>query len=93
MTAIKEVQIPDYSYNALLASEAYLKKAKNLTKVEADRLFSRMRGNPTRKVENNKLNPLESLAIQLELEDQQLSEWRKNMYAIREKTKDAKVKI
>jgi hypothetical protein len=43
-----------------------------------------MRGNPLGKLENENFNPLESLAIQLELEDQQLSEWRKNMHAIRE---------
>ena len=80
MTAVREVQILDYTYNALLASEAYLEKAKHLTKVEADRLFSRMRGNLS-----HKLNTLESLAMQLELDDEQLSEWRKNMFAIREK--------
>ncbi len=84
MTTIKEVRIPDHSYNALMASEEYLQKAKSLNKVEADRLFSKMRGNPLGKLENENFNPLESLAVQLELEDQQLSEWRKNMYAIRE---------
>ena len=85
MTAVREVQILDYTYNALLASEAYLEKAKHLTKVEADRLFSRMRGNLS-----HKLNTLESLAMQLELDDEQLSEWRKNMFAIRAK-EDQKV--
>ena len=84
MTAIKEVKVRDHSYIALLASEEYLKKAKSLNKVEADRLLSKMRGNPLGKLENENFNPLESLAIQLELEDQQLSEWRKNMHAIRE---------
>jgi hypothetical protein len=84
MAAIKEMKIRDHSYIALLASEEYLKKAKSLNKVEADRLFSKMRGNPLGKLENENFNSLESLAIQLELEDQQLSEWRKNMYAIRE---------
>lgn len=84
MAAIKEVKVRDHSYIALMASEEYLKKAKSLNKVEADRLFSKMRGNPLGKLENENFNSLESLAIQLELEDQQLSEWRKNMYAIRE---------
>lgn len=84
MAAIKEVKVRDHSYIALLASEEYLKKAKSLNKVEADRLFSKMRGNPLGKLENENFNSLESLAIQLELEDQQLSEWRKNMHAIRE---------
>jgi len=80
MATAKKVEILDYTYNALLASEAYLEKAKLLTKVEADRLFSRMRGNLA-----HKLNTLESLAMQLQLDDEQLSEWRKNMFAIREK--------
>lgn len=84
MAAIKEVKVQDHSYIALMASEEYLKKAKSLNKVEADRLFSKMRGNPLGKLENENFNSLESLAIQLELEDQQLSEWRKNMHAIRE---------
>lgn len=84
MAAIKEVKVRDHSYIALMASEEYLKKAKSLNKVEADRLLSKMRGNPLGKLENENFNSLESLAIQLELEDQQLSEWRKNMYAIRE---------
>ena len=85
MATVKEVQLLDYTYNALLASEAYLEKAKHLTKVEADRLFSRMRGNLA-----HKLNTLESLAMQLELDDEQSSEWRKNMFAIRAK-EDQKV--
>lgn len=93
MIAVKEVKMPDYSYNALLASEEYLKKAKILNKVEADRLFGRMCYNLLHQLENNNYHPLESLAIQLELEDQQLLECRKNMYAIREKTKAAKAKI
>lgn len=80
MATAKKVEILDYTYNALLASEAYLEKAKHLTKVETDRLFSRMRGNLA-----HKLNTLESLAMQLQLDDEQLSEWRKNMFAIREK--------
>lgn len=84
MAAIKEVKVRDHSYIALMASEEYLKKAKSLNKVEADRLLSKMRGNPLGKLENENFNSLESLAIQLELEDQQLSEWRKNMHAIRE---------
>jgi hypothetical protein len=84
MTTIKEVRIPDHSYNALLASEEYLQKAKSLNKVEIDRLFNRMRSNLLHQLENNNFHPLESLAVQLEIEDQQLSEWRKNMYALRE---------
>ena len=67
------------------ASEEYLEKAQKLTEEESERLLSRMRGKPARKLEDNKLTTLEALAIQLELDDELLSEWRKNMYAIREK--------
>jgi hypothetical protein len=67
------------------ASEEYLEKAQKLTEEESERLLSRMRGKPARKLEDNKLSTLEALAIQLELDDELLSEWRKNMYAIREK--------
>ncbi len=70
------------------ASEAYLEKAKMLSEEESERLLSRMRGKPARRLEDNKLTTLEAVAIQLELDDELLSEWRKNMYAIREK--DAK---
>ncbi|MCF8186349.1 MAG: hypothetical protein K9J28_05970, partial [Sulfuritalea sp.] len=48
-------------------------------------------GKPARKLEENKLTTLEALAIQLELDDDLLSEWRKNMYAMREK-EEKKVK-
>ena len=66
------------------ASEEYLEKAQKLTEEESERLLSRMRGKPARKLEDNKLSTLEALAIQLELDDELLSEGRKNMHAIRE---------
>ena len=66
------------------ASAEYLEKAQKLTEEESKRLLSRMRGKPARKLEDNKLTTLEALAIQLELDDELLSEWRENMHAIRE---------
>jgi hypothetical protein len=36
-------------------------------------------------LEDKKLSTLEALAIQLEIDDELLSEWRKNMFAIKEK--------
>ncbi len=66
------------------ASAEYLEKAQQLTEEESERLLSRMRGKPARKLEDNKLTTLEALAIQLELDDELLSEWRENMHAIRE---------
>lgn len=57
-------------------SEEYLKKAKLLTKEEAEHLLARMRGKLSRKMEDRKVDPLEAVAIQLELEDEKLQEWR-----------------
>ena len=69
------------------ASEKYIEKAKNLTEEEVEKLQSRIRGKLTRRVEDKKLSLLETLAIQLELEDEQLAEWRKNIQEIRKKEK------
>jgi len=68
--------------------EKYLEKAKTLSRKEAERLFSRMGGKLTRRLEDKKLSPLEVVALQLELEDEQLEEWRKNLGEIRNKRKD-----
>ncbi len=57
----------------------YLTKVQLLSKEETDRLFSRMTGKLPRRLENDKLSKEEALAIQMELEDEQLQEWRKMM--------------
>ena len=67
------------------AADEYLEKAKELSEEESQRLLSRMRGKPARKLEDKKLSTLEALAIQLEIDDEMLSEWRENMFAIKEK--------
>lgn len=69
------------------ASEAYLEKAKLLSKKETERLMSRAREKLIRRLEVKKLSALEVAAIQLELEDEALSEWRERMAEIRNKTK------
>jgi hypothetical protein len=68
-----------------LANEEYLEKAKKLTEKEIEQLSSRMRGKLTRRIDDKKLNMLEALAIQLELEDEQLKEWRENRIKINDK--------
>ncbi len=65
--------------------EDYIEKAKNLTEEEVEKLQSRIRGKLTRRAEDKKLSLIETLAIQLELEDVQLAEWRKNIQTIRGK--------
>ena len=46
-----------------------------------------MREKLTRRLEDKKLNALEVVAIQLEIEDEALNEWRERMQEIRKKTK------
>jgi hypothetical protein len=69
-------------------NQEYLEKAKLLTEEEAERLMSRMRDKLNRRLEDKKLKRIIALAIQLELEDLQLKEWRERVAEIREKYKD-----
>lgn len=57
-------------------AKEYLDQAALLTRDEAERLFARMPGKIERRMRNRKIDPLEAAAIQLELEDEQLQEWR-----------------
>jgi len=65
----------------------YLAKVKLLTKEETERLLSRMGGKLDRRLAKDKLSKKEALAIQMELEDEQLQEWRKVMRTLKEKEK------
>ncbi len=64
-------------------SETYLEKAGKLTKQEAVYLFSRMGAKLGRRMDDNKLIPLEALALQLEKEDKLIDEWREKFAEIR----------
>lgn len=63
----------------------YIAQAKELTSEEQERLLSRMAGKLPKRLKNEKLSLEEAFAIQLELEDEQLAEWRANVAAIKEK--------
>lgn len=63
----------------------YLEKVKTLTRDERERLLSRMKGKLPRRLEKDQISCEEALAIQMELEDEQLEEWRKAMKLVREK--------
>ena len=65
----------------------YLEKVRHLSKDERERLLSRMRGKLPRRLEKEKIAPDDALAIQMELEDEQLEEWRANMKLINERYK------
>ncbi len=65
----------------------YEAAAKNLSKEEKERVLSRMTGKLPKRLEKDKLTEQEALAIQLELEDEQLVEWKERVAAIRAKEK------
>lgn len=65
--------------------DAYLEKAKKLSKEQVERLHSRMRNKLTRRTEDEKITEIDALAIQLELEDEQLAEWREQRRKLNEK--------
>ena len=69
-------------------SEKYLQKAKNLSKRDAERLMSRLRGRYTRRLEDKSLTETEVQALQLEYEDEQLEAWRKRVAEIRSRKDD-----
>jgi hypothetical protein len=60
----------------------YIEKAKLLSADEIERLLARMRGKLSRRLDNEKLSATEAAAIQLQLEDEQLMEWRERMAEI-----------
>ena len=68
-------------------TEEYVEKAKLLTEEETDRLLSRMRAKLMRRLEDKKLTVEEVVAMQLEIEDEELNEWREKMAEIRKKAK------
>ena len=73
-------------------SEEYLEKAKLLTKEEAEHLLARMRGKLNRRMEDRKVAPLDAVALQLELEDEKLQEWRQRWAEITERDNKKKGK-
>lgn len=62
----------------------YLKKVEQLSESEAERILSRMAGKLPKRVLKEKLTPQEAIALQLEIEDEQLREWREKMAKLRE---------
>jgi hypothetical protein len=70
-----------------IPSDIYLEKAKLLSKEEKERLLSRTRTKLMRRLEDNKMSAEEVIAIQLEIEDEDLDEWRKKWAELKEKVK------
>jgi hypothetical protein len=72
-------------------SEESLERAKLLSEEETERLMSRMRAKLMRRLEDKKLTKLEVVAIQLELEDEELQEWRAKMAEVQSKSKNRQI--
>ena len=70
-----------------IPSEQYLEQAKLLSKQEIERLLSRTRSKLMRRLEDKKLSAVEVVAIQLEIEDEDLNEWREKWAEIKNKIK------
>jgi len=70
-----------------IPSEQYLEQAKLLSKEEIERLLSRTRSKLMRRLEDKKLSAVEVVAIQLEIEDEDLNEWREKWAEIKNKIK------
>ncbi len=61
----------------------YMKKALQLSEEEQQKVMSRMSGKLPKRLFKEKLSVEEAIAIQLEIEEEQLAEWRKNWAKIR----------
>jgi hypothetical protein len=67
-----------------LPKQHYIEKAMALSKEDAERLHLRVRGRFTRRRDDARLTALEVLALNLEVEDKQLNEWRVRLASIRD---------
>lgn len=63
----------------------YQSKAKKLSGEQRERILSRMCGKLPKRLAKDKLTENEAIAIQLELEDEQLYEWTEKISSIRNK--------
>ena len=64
-------------------TDEYIEKAKLLDEDASERLLSRTRSKLKRRLDDRKITTLEAKAIQLEIEDEDLNEWRKKMAEIK----------
>ncbi len=68
----------------------YMKKALLLSEEEQQKVMSRMSGKLPKRLFKEKLSVEEAIAIQLEIEEEQLVEWRKNWAKIRKQDGEKK---
>jgi hypothetical protein len=60
------------------ASDDFIKQAETLNEESAEKVLSRMTGKLPKRFIKEKLTKVEAIAIQLELEDELLQDWREN---------------
>lgn len=70
--------------------QEYLEKAQQLSHDEIEVILSRMRNKVYSRLKKENLPELEMVGIQLEIEDEQLTEWREKMQSIRAKETKSK---
>jgi hypothetical protein len=69
------------------APQDYLNQAMALSREEVERIFSRMRSKLTHKLNREKIDPVQAVALQLQYEAEQLAEWRQRIADLRENDK------
>ncbi len=62
----------------------YLDKVSQLSVEESERILSRMGGKLPKRLIKEKLTQTEAIALQLEIEDEQLQEWREKMARLKD---------
>lgn len=75
-----------------ISKPEYIAKALLLNEDERQKIMSRMSGKLPKRLLKEKLSVEEAVAIQLEIEEEQLAEWRKNWEKIRKQDGDKKSK-
>lgn len=71
-------------------NDEYINAAKKLTKDQKERLLCRTGEKLTHKWEKDELDTIAALTIQLEVEEEDLAEWREKMNEIQAKEKSNK---
>jgi hypothetical protein len=65
------------------APQEYLDQAMAMSREEVEKIFSRMRGKITHKMDREKIDPVQAVALQLHYEAEQLADWRKRVADLR----------
>ncbi len=67
-----------------IANEEYIKRASKLSRAQAEYISYRLRSKIGRGFEDNEQFPIEEIALQLQLEEEALVEWRQRFAEVKE---------